>query len=144
MARPRADEEISEMKALLELFQQVDDLSLDGDVQGGDGLVAHEEIRLESQSAGDANALALAAGELMGVAVGEDRVAHDQAQRLFRLLLSLFAPGDPVDLHGLGDDLAHDHSWVQGGVGILEDEQHLSVPVRRSLPVVTSTQRAIR
>jgi len=112
------------MEALLELLQQVDDLSLDGDVEGGDGLVTHDEVRLEGQGAGDADALALAAGELVGVAVGEDRVKPDQTQQLFHPLPGLLAPGDPVDLQGFGDDLAHGHARVQGGIGVLEDDLH--------------------
>ena len=49
--------------------QQVEDLRLDGDVERGDRLVADDELRLEGERAGDADALALAAGEFVRVAV---------------------------------------------------------------------------
>ena len=47
-------------------LEQADDLRLDGDIQGGDGLVRdHQEVRLHRQRARDPDALPLAAGELM-------------------------------------------------------------------------------
>ena len=55
-------------RLLLELLKHIDDLGLDGDVQRGDGLVADDEVRVDRQGPGDADALALAAGKLVGVA----------------------------------------------------------------------------
>ena len=49
--------------------EQVDDLRLDRDVERGDGLVADEHVRLHGERAGDRDALALAAGELVRKAV---------------------------------------------------------------------------
>ena len=62
------DEEVGEAQLLLEVLEEVEDLGLDGDVEGRDGLVADDELRVEGEGAGDADALALAAGELVGVA----------------------------------------------------------------------------
>ena len=45
------------------------DLRLDRDVEGRDRLVGDDELGREREGAGDADALALAAGELVGVAV---------------------------------------------------------------------------
>lgn len=58
------DEQIRQAKLLLQVHEQVDDLRLNGDVQGGDRLIADHQIRLQRQGTGDADALALAAGEL--------------------------------------------------------------------------------
>ena len=55
--------------SLLQVLEQVDDLGLDRDVERRDGLVGHQELGVERQRAGDADALALAAGELVGIAV---------------------------------------------------------------------------
>ena len=49
--------------------EQVEDLRLDRDVERGDGLVGDDELRLQRERAGDPDALALAAGELVRVAV---------------------------------------------------------------------------
>lgn len=40
---------------------------MDGDVEGGDGFVGEDEFGLRGEGAGDGDALALAAGELVGV-----------------------------------------------------------------------------
>ena len=53
----------------LELLEQVDDLGLDGDVERGDRLVGDDQLRVQRQRAGHADALALAAGELVREAV---------------------------------------------------------------------------
>ena len=63
------DEEVGEVEALLEGAEQVDDLSLNRNVEGGDGLVADDEGRVYGKGSGNADPLALAAAELVGVAV---------------------------------------------------------------------------
>ncbi len=50
---------------------QVEHLGPDGHVQGGDGLVGDDEVGLHDEGPGDADALALTAGELVGEAAGE-------------------------------------------------------------------------
>src|SRR2546421_4943828 len=62
------DEEIGEAEVALKLRQQVDDLRADADVEGGDGLVGDDELRIECQGASDPDALALSARKFMGVA----------------------------------------------------------------------------
>jgi hypothetical protein len=54
--------------SLLQVLQQVDDLRLDRDVERRDRLVADDELGLDGERAGDADALALAAGELVRAA----------------------------------------------------------------------------
>ena len=71
------DEEVGQAELLLQLLQQVDDLRLDRHVERRHRLVADDEVRLDRERAGDADALALAAGELVRVAVGEVRVQAD-------------------------------------------------------------------
>ena len=60
-----ADEQEGETQLALEIEHQVDHLRLDRDVERRDRLVGHDQPRLERQRAGDAQALALAAGELV-------------------------------------------------------------------------------
>ena len=59
--------------------------------RAGDGLVADDELGLDCQGAGDAHALLLAAGELVGIAVCVLGVQAHHAQQLF----------DPVGALGL-------------------------------------------
>ena len=65
-----ADEDIGHVQLLLELGHQIDNLGLDGHVQGGDNLVADDEFGAQGQGPGDGDPLALAAGELVGEAGG--------------------------------------------------------------------------
>ena len=60
------DEEVGEAQRRLEIAQQIQHLGLDGDVERRDRLVGDDEARVERQGAGDAEALALPAGELVG------------------------------------------------------------------------------
>ena len=64
---------------LLQLRQQVQHLRADGDVERRDRLVEHEDFRPQHQRAGDGDALALAAGEHVRVAVVELRPQPDLA-----------------------------------------------------------------
>ena len=72
------DEEVGQMESLLQVLQQVDDLRLDRNVERGDRLVEHQEARLDGERARDADALALAAGELVRIAL-ERLGAHPDA-----------------------------------------------------------------
>jgi hypothetical protein len=63
-------EQHGEVQPALEVAQQVEDLRLDRDVEGRDRLVGDEQAGLDGQGAGDADALALPAAELVGVAAG--------------------------------------------------------------------------
>jgi hypothetical protein len=67
--------------ALLQVAQQVDDLRLHRHVERAGRLVEHDEPRLQHQRPGDGDALALAAGELVRIAVRTFRVEADLLQR---------------------------------------------------------------
>ncbi len=62
------DEQIGQAEVALQLRQQVDDLRSDADVEGGNRFVAHNELRPQREGAGDADALALSAGEFVRIA----------------------------------------------------------------------------
>ena len=68
------NEEVGDAELVLQVVEQVDHAGLNGHVERGDGLVEDQELGLEHQGAGDADPLALAAGELVGVAVGVVRL----------------------------------------------------------------------
>ena len=100
------DEHVGEaLLLLLELLKQVDDLGLDGDVEGGDGLVADDQGGLSRQGAGDGDALPLSAAELMGEAVRHAGVEPRHEEELLDLLLVLLvALHQMVHPEGLADD----------------------------------------
>ena len=81
------DEEDRHILLLLELFQQLQDLGLDGDVERGGRLVGDQELRLAGERHRDHHALAHAAGEAMRMLVearfrGGDADAVEQAHGL--------------------------------------------------------------
>ena len=59
------DEQVGQLELVLQVHQQIDDLRLDRHVQRGHRFVADDQLRTQRQRAGDADALALAAGELV-------------------------------------------------------------------------------
>ena len=82
---------------------ELQDVVADGDVEAGHRLVGDDHVGLEHDRAGDADALALAAGELVGVAVqvvaggsqpGLLQGAHDALRELDHLLVG----GDALGL----------------------------------------------
>ena len=115
------DEQVGQAQLLLQIVKQVDNLGLDGHVQGGDGLVADDEFRLDGQGPGNADALALAAGELVGEAVGVLPVEAHHLQQLVDALLAALLIVHLVDDHALLDDGGNRHAGVQRGVGVLEN-----------------------
>src|SRR5690606_946598 len=83
------------------------------------------ELRVDSQRARDADALTLTTGELVRVAAHVVRRHADALQEAGHLLLALAATREVVDGHGLTDDVAYRHAWVEAGEGVLEDYLHL-------------------
>jgi hypothetical protein len=116
------DEEESHAQLALQVEHEVDDLRLDRHVQRRDRLVGHHHLGVERQRAGDGDALALAAGELVGIAL---RVVGRQAHLFEQPAhpgLRLGAAGDAVHQERLHDREAHREARVQRGEGVLEDE----------------------
>ena len=130
------NEHVGQVLFFLQFLQQVDDLGLNGHVQSGDALVAHDELGLHRQRAGNADTLPLAAGELVGITV-----QHIILQTAFLHRLNDVLP------HGFGavlvevvghqtflDDLADGEAGVQAGIGILEND--LQILAQRPLLLI--------
>src|SRR5438046_429353 len=118
------DEQVRELEAVLQLFEQVDDLRLNGDIQSGDRLVGDDEVGLHRQGARDADALTLATVELVRVAVREVRIETDDLQKLLHALGLRAALREVMHLERLADDVADGHARVERRVRILEDHLH--------------------
>ena len=126
------DEQIGQPEPLLQVEHQVDDLRLDVDVERRDRLVGHDEIGLDRQRAGDRDALALAAGELVREARGP---GSGQADEVEQFAAPGRAPPRRVAAHAvrdqrLGEDLADRHARIERRIGVLED--HLHAPAQRA------------
>src|SRR5262249_26130911 len=120
------DEEIGEAELLLEVHQEVDDLRLDRYVERRDRFVADDERGVEGERPGDADALALAAGELVRIALHRLPPEADLAEDCRDAVEELAPRGDAVIAHRLGHDVADIHARVQGRVRVLEDDLQLA------------------
>ena len=116
-----ADHDVGQPELVLELEQQVDDLGADRDVERRDRLVADHQLGLQDQRAGDADALALAAGEFVRVAVGMLGTQADLGHHVGDAVLDLGLVGDAVDAQRIGQRAAHGLARIERGVGVLED-----------------------
>ncbi len=78
------DEQVGDAELLLQLLEEVEDAGLNRHVERGHRLVEDDDFRLERDGAGDADALALPAAQLMRPAFGDvlrqlhqfDQLAH--------------------------------------------------------------------
>ena len=115
------DEQDGQAHFLLQVVQQVDDLGLNGHVQSRHRLVRDDQLGLGDDGAGDADTLALAAGELMGIAGGVFLGKAHLPQHGNHAAADLLRVGDAADLQALAHDLLDGHTGVQGFDGVLED-----------------------
>ena len=76
------DEQVGQAELALQVVEQVQDLALDRHVERRDGLVADDEVGVDRERPGDADALALAARELVRVAMDVALVEAHLAQQL--------------------------------------------------------------
>ncbi|VTR68114.1 hypothetical protein DESC_690051 [Desulfosarcina cetonica] len=119
------DEQVGQLQAFLQILEQIEDLGLDGNIQGGDGLVANHEGGVRGQGPGDADALALPAAELVRVVPpGFPAQAHE-VQEFRNAPIDHRPVAVAVGQEGFGENAAHAQPRIKGGVGILEDDLHL-------------------
>ena len=81
-----ADEDQRQVEVVAEPAEEEEDLRLGRDVEAGDDLVGDDELGLERQRPGDADALALAAGQLVRVAAEKRGRQPDDVEQLGRAL----------------------------------------------------------
>ena len=96
------NEQVGQLQLLLQIHQQVDDLRLDRDVERRHRLVGDDERRVERERARQPDALALAAAELVRVAIEVRRIEADQVEQIrdaiAALRLRADARGSPAAL----------------------------------------------
>ena len=61
------DEEVGESQLISQIHQEVEDLSLDGDIQSRDGFIRDDEIWMERDRPGNTDSLSLSAAELVRI-----------------------------------------------------------------------------
>ena len=76
------DEQIGQLQLLLQIHQQVDDLRLNRHVERRDRFVGDDERRVQRERARHADALPLAAAELVRIALEMRRLEADEVEQL--------------------------------------------------------------
>ncbi len=112
----------------LQAADQVEDLRLDGDVEGGGRLVGDDQVRLGNEGHGDDDALPHAAGQLVReTARPRGRILQaDLGERRLGARPRLPAPQAPVTGQRLGQLRADPQVWVERRHRVLED--HADAP----------------
>ena len=97
------DEHVGEFALALQVAQQIDHLRLEQHVERRGRLVQHDKAGFQHQGAGDGDALALATGKLMGVAVPPVWIDTDLFQCLDHQFVAFPAVADVVNRQSLAD-----------------------------------------
>src|SRR5215472_1282007 len=113
-------EEHRQTQVALERGEQLDDGGLDAHIEGGGDLIADQHRRLADQGAGDGDALALSAGQLLRITIRIACRQRDPVQHLADLSIGLRAAFLSEQFERLPDDVADRPPGVQGAIGILE------------------------
>ena len=120
------DKHISKIHALLKIHQKIQDLRLNRNIQRRNRLVTDHKLRIQDQSPGDADSLAAAAVQLVGISHIETPGKTHGLHHLIDLLInlgSIFA--DLIDQQRLRNQLPDRHTAVQARIGVLEDHLDL-------------------
>ena len=127
------DKQIGQAQLFAQLHQQVEDLRLGRNIQRRYRFVADHQPRLEDQRPGNADALALATGKLMGQARQAAARQPHGIEHCEAGLLALARVGLPVQaLHPIENAL-HAVARVKRRVGILKNHLHLTAPAQQRL-----------
>ena len=107
------DKKIRNPFFFLVILQKIDHLRLYGHIQGGNRLIADDQLRLEHQGTGNADSLPLSTGKFMCITAGMLFCQSDSFQHrindLIRFVLFLY---DPVGKQRFCDDIAHRHTCI--------------------------------
>ena len=119
------DEEIRHLALALQVFQDVEHLSLHAHIQGRSRFVTDQEIGFTGQGAGNRDALSLTAGELMGIARQVlSRQAHRTQQRHGFVVQEGGITLPAMLTQGFAHDVCHRPARIQAGIGVLKNHLH--------------------
>ena len=137
------DEEVRQPEVALQVGEQVQDLRADRHVERRHRLVQHHQARRERQRAGDGDALALAARELVGEQLGGALRQADEVEQLRHALADRGGGEGLVGDQRLGHDLAHAHAGIERGERVLEDGLHGAAVAAQPLRAQTRERLAV-
>ncbi|MNC40476.1 hypothetical protein D3C75_891880 [compost metagenome] len=121
------NKKICESKTVLQFFQQIDHLRLNGDIQCGDRLIADDEFGIHRERTGDPDTLALSTREFMRITCGMVMVESNHIQQLFNPFFAFCtASSHPVNVQRLANDIRNRKPRIQRCVRVLENHLHIA------------------
>src|SRR5262245_14830117 len=125
------DENVGETQLFLQIFQEIDDLSLNGDVERGHRLIADDKGRFHRKGSRYADPLSLTARKLMWIARRMVGVEADHLEEF------LHAPANPLPrpqtmgFDWLGEQSFYGVVWCQGRQWVLKHHLHTTTSGRQ-------------
>ena len=119
-----ADEQIGQAQFVLQRFQQVHYLRLNGHIKGGNRLIADDKLGLQRQRPRDPDPLALPPGKRMWIAVGELPVQPDLIHQLIDTVQLLRLGPIGVLIQRLTDNGGDSHARIEAGLWVLKHHLH--------------------
>ena len=108
------NEEDAQVELPFQVHEQVEDLSLDGDIQRAHHLVADQRPGMAEERPRKGDALALASRRTQTVSSGDPLVASQRLPSLPRSVSKLGGPGGLLGVsHPCRKDAKHVHPWVE-------------------------------
>ncbi len=116
-----ADEHHGEMHLALQAHEQIEDLGLNRDVEGGDRFVRDQKLRPHGERARDGDPLTLAAAQRRRTPRAEIGRQSDRLQELRHARLDRRGRADAMDAQHLGQRLCDGEARIERGVRVLKD-----------------------
>jgi hypothetical protein len=113
---------ISEGKLFFKAQEQIDDLGLDGHIQGAYRLIGQKQAGAQGQGPGNADTLALSSAELVRVKPGLFRGQTHRLQEKIHFLSQTFSFF--VNNERFAQNVPHRHPGIQRGDRVLENYLH--------------------
>src|SRR5580704_1039571 len=131
-----ADKGDRQMHLAAQLLEKPQNLCLRGDVEAGDDLVGEHEVRPQRHGTGDADTLALSAGELVGIAIDGDAREPDTIEHVVdQIERGAARPRKPMQKDRLDQDAANGVPRIERRHRILKDHLH-APPIRLAVTLI--------
>ena len=119
-----------EAEVLLKLFDEIENLRLDRDIQRGDWFIRDDELGFRRQRPGDGNALTLATRKLVRIFPHHPCIQADGGHQGFHAVKEGIALQLGMALaDGFGEGRKNGHPWVERGVRVLENHLEIQSPL---------------
>src|SRR5262249_19053247 len=107
------DEQVRQSQSLLQVLQQIHNLSLNGNIKGRHRLIANDEFRIERKGPRDSDSLALTPGEFVSVAICMFSLKPNHPQQLGNSLASFVSIRYAVNREWFADYPSNFHSRIE-------------------------------